>query len=248
MIMRTLSIQCVAIFFLSVAMKSVIAAHPFVTDDTSTQGRDNHQIELNTDWVRMHGANSRIASFIYSYGQRENVDLLVGVPAGVAAPAGLGNVTVGLKWRILESDHTSVAVRPEFILPTGDEDKELGSGHGGMALALIATHESGPWTFHGNAGLDVNRYRRKVAVAAHRNMRWRVSAAAAYQTAPRLAIVGDIGIARNSDPASRVNPVYFLTGLIYSPRKDLDLDAGVKFGLNHAEADRQIGIGLTSRF
>jgi hypothetical protein len=234
--------------FFSVAMKSVIAAHPFVTDDTSTQGRDNHQIELNTDWVRMHGANSRIASFIYSYGQRENVDLFIGVPAGVAAPSGIGNVTVGLKWRILESDHTSVAVRPEILLPSGGEDRELGSGRGGMALTLIATHESGPWTFHGNAGLDLNRYRQDAAIAAHRNGRWRMSAAAAYQTAPGLAVVSDIGIARNSDPASHVNPAYFLTGLIYSPRKDLDLDAGVKFGLNHAEANRQVGIGITSRF
>jgi hypothetical protein len=245
--MRTLPIPCIALL-LGVATKSAFATHPLITDDTSTQGQGNHQIEFNTDWLRASGTGSRITSLIYSYGQRDNVDLFVGVPAGVAAPSGIGNVMAGAKWRILESEHGSVALRPEVLLPSGDEDKELGSGHGGIAVTLIASHESGPWTFHGNAGLDVNRYKQDAARAAHRNMRWRVSAAAAYQTAPRLAVVGDIGIARNSDPTSHVNPAYFLTGLIYSPRKDLDLDAGVKFGLNHAEANRQIGIGLTSRF
>ena len=246
--MKPFRVHSVSAFFLTVVVKSAFAAHPLVTDDTGTQGQDGHQIEINTDWARSQGAGARIASLTYTCGWQEDLDLFAGVVAGVAAPAGIGNIALGAKWRFLENNGASVALRPEFLLPSPSEDKGLGSGSGGMALTLIVTQQAGRWTFHGNAGVDLNRYKRDTAIADNRNALWRVSAAAAYQAAPRVALVGDIGVARNSDAASRVNPAFILAGVVYSPRKDLDLDAGVKFGLNRAEADRQIGIGLTSRF
>jgi hypothetical protein len=248
--MKPFRVHSAAVFFLAVAAKSTFAAHPFVTDDTGTQGRGGHQLEFNTDWVRRQngGGGARIASSTYTWGWQEDLDLFASIAAGIAAPAGIGNITLGAKWRFLESDSSSVALRPEFLLPSPSEDKGLGSGSGGMALTLIATQEAGQWIFHGNAGVDLNRYRHDAAIADNRNALWRLSAAAAYRVTPGIALVGDIGVARNSDATSRVNPAFILAGVVYSPRKDLDLDAGVKFGLNRAEVDRQIGIGLTSRF
>jgi len=245
--MKPFRAHAAAVFLLTLVVKSAFAAHPLVTDDTGTQGRGGHQIELNTDWVRSQGAGARIASFTYTCGWHEDLDLFAGVAAGIAAPAGIGNITLGAKWRFLESDDTSVALKPELLSPSPSEDKGLGSG-GGMALTLIATQEAGRWTFHGNAGVDLNRYRHDAAIADNRNALWRLSAAAAYRAAPGIALVGDIGVARNSDATSRVNPAFILAGVVYSPRKELDLDASVKFGLNRAEVDRQIGIGITSRF
>lgn len=63
-----------------------------------------------------------------------------------------------------------------------------------------------------------------------------------------LKAVGNIGIERNPDKGSKTDPAFILAGLIYSLSKDLDIDVGVKAGLNEAESDYTILAGLTWRF
>jgi long-subunit fatty acid transport protein len=62
----------------------------------------------------------------------------------------------------------------------------------------------------------------------------------------------DTGIARNPDKLNDALPSYMLAGVIYSPNKNLDLNAGYMhgFGCNScaAQVERQFGVGLTWRF
>lgn len=237
-----------AALLLAISAGSALATHPFVSDDTATQGQGGQQIELNTDRERREGAHPHVATATYSYGLGDTLDVFLNVPVGITSPSGMGNVSLGAKWRFLEDESASLALKPEFLWRSPSEAKGLGAGRASMALALLGTYEAAPWTFVGTLAFALNRYEDPAIAAANRSVLWRLSAGFSYRAAPELALLGDIGVARDSDSASRIHPAFALTGLIYSPMKNLDLDIGLKFGLNRAEADRQFGAGLTFRF
>ncbi|MGZ9712133.1 transporter [Glaciimonas sp. GNP009] len=229
-------------------LQSAFAAHPLVTDDTSTQDVGNRQLEVNTDWYKKQGDFSHVADVTFTYGVLSNVDLISDVPSTLSSPRGVNDGSLGIKWRFYEQGPISLAIKPILVLPTGNQNRSLGTGRSSGALTLIGTVDMSPWMFHGNIGVNVNRYALASDRQSNRDALWRASAAVSYSLTPKCSLVGDIGITRNSDVMSTINPAFMLTGLIYSPNKDVDLDAGIKFGLNSAEVSHQLGVGLTWRF
>ncbi|GAC1523252.1 MAG: transporter [Collimonas sp.] len=241
-------------------MQAAHAAHPLVTDNTGTQDSNHQQIELNTDWLRQNDVHSHVVNFTYSYGLLENLDLYVNPPATVSSPSGINDIALGVKWRFLEVDDFSFALKPELTFPSGDPDQGLGHGETSMSLTLIGSYQSGDWAFSGNVAANYNRYRLLSDQQANRNVLWRASVAAIYEVTPKWSLAFDGGITSNSERASdssgdrhaSSNPGYLLTGVIYSPNPNLDLDAGIKFGIGcgacAAQTHRQLGAGITWRF
>ena len=231
------------------AMQHAMAAHPLVTDDAGTQGAGNHQIEINSDRATARDNSKQTSGDVtYTYGLTSRLDLFADQPFTVSAPRGINDTSLGLKWRFFENDATSVALKSSVSMANANDDKGFGSGRNNLSATLIASHETGPWGLHYNLGMGTNRFKSQDAQGGNRRMIWKTSAAATYAVTPQVKAVGDIGVARNADIANKQNPAYALTGLIYSPHKDLDLDVGMKFGLNNAEIKRQFGAGLTVRF
>lgn len=232
------------------AIPPAYAAHPLVTDDTGVQGEGRHQIELNTDWSRQAGQSGHIGSFIYTYGVTDKLDLFASVPQTFrsATGSGTGDVSLGAKWRFYDEEGLSLALKPEWLLPSGDADKGLGNGKSSAALTGIASYETGAWTFHGNVGTTFNRYQLAGDDASKRKLVWRASTAVWYSVQPQWKLVADIGVAQNQDKGNRTYPAYGLVGVIWSPNETVDLDLGTKFGLNKAEVTRQLGLGVTLHF
>ena len=52
----------------------------------------------------------------------------------------------------------------------------------------------------------------------------------------------------NPDKASDTDPAFILGGIVFSILKNLDLDVGVKGGLNHTATDYAILAGIAYRF
>lgn len=225
-----------------------MAAHPLVTDDTGTQGTGNHQLEFNTDRFRDSGLRNRVAAFTYTYGASPSLDLFANLPYSLSTPSGISDVSVGGKWRFWEQDTTSIAIKPELLLPSGNVERELGTGRTGLLTTLLMTHDAEPWTFHANIGFQLTRYRDALREEAVRRTIWRASAAATYAVSEQTVLVLDVGTARNAERAVRANPAFALVGVIFSPTPDVDVDFGVKVGMNRAEVNRQVGAGLTIRF
>jgi Putative MetA-pathway of phenol degradation len=228
------------------------AAHPLVTEDTGTQGQGRHQVEINTDWLRMEGSRARIGSFTYTYGASDPLDVFVTTPVTMSAPAGINDISVGAKWRLLEAGPVSFALKPEFFLPTGNEFKGLGNGYPGLALTFAGSVDSGPWQWHGNVAVTLNRYRMAADRATYRNAIWRASSAVSYAAGEKWRLLADVGIAREQDSSRDNGPVHLLAGVIYTPLPNFDLDAGIRFNRNcgrcSLSGDRQFGAGLTWRF
>lgn len=229
-------------------LQSAFAAHPLVSDDTNTQDIGNQQLEVNTDWFRKQGLPGHVVDVTYTYGMLSNVDLISDIPSTLSSPRGVSDGSFGIKWRFYEHGPISFAIKPALTFPTGNQNRGLGTGRMNGALTLIGTADMAPWVFSGNLGIYVNRYALALDRQNSRDDVWRASASVSYSLTSTLSAIADIGIARNSDVSSKTNPAFLLSGLIYSPNKDIDLDAGYKLGLNNAEVSHQLGVGLTWRF
>ncbi|MBN1548540.1 MAG: transporter, partial [Syntrophaceae bacterium] len=77
---------------------------------------------------------------------------------------------------------------------------------------------------------------------------WHASLAMEYSVLEKLRLVANIGADRNEDKSSQTNPGWIIGGIVYSLTDYLDLDAGVKAGLNDVAPDYSLLAGLTWSF
>jgi hypothetical protein len=242
------------------------AAHPLITDDAGTQGKGKFLLELNgqasyekTDSVDDAGANIKTKEreselkAALTYGILDNVDVVFGVPyqwkktkendATVSDVNGGADLSLEVKWRFYEKDGLSFALKPGLTLPTGDEDKDLGTGRVTGSLYFIATKEINPWAFHVNLG-----YKRNENKLNQRDDIWHTSLAGELKVVNDLKLVANIGAERNTEKSSHTNPAFLLGGFIYSIRENVDIDLGIKIGLNETEKDVACLGGIAMRF
>ncbi len=246
---------------LAVVATPALAILPLITDDTGTQrpNKTTHEVEFSHDRLRDSDAGvtakAGVTGFTYTYGISDPLDIYIGttharvtIDPGAFKVSGMGDTGVGIKWRFYDKDNLSFAIKPQITFATGDENKGLGTGRTSGALTLIAAYEAEPVTWLANVAYTRNNYKLAADDAALRRDLVRVSAAALVKVHEKARSFADLGSATNPDRASSKRPAYFLTGLIYSPNKDIDFDLGVKFGISNPEVDRTGSIGATFRF
>ncbi len=237
------------------------AAHPLVTDDTGTQGKGHIQIELDSEFtydredengVTTKETGGEVATVI-SYGITDTMDIVFSLPYQwsetkeaeevAAREDGIADMSLDLKWRFYEKDGLSFAVKPGITLPTGNDGKGLGAGRVTYGLYVIATKAIEPWTFHINLG-----YRRNENKLDEREDIWHASLASEFVIVKGLKAVANIGAEENPDRTSRTSPAFILGGLIYSLTDSVDIDFGMKKGLNRTETDYTALVGMALRF
>jgi hypothetical protein len=243
-----------------------LAAHPLSTDDTGTQGDRGRQLELTAEHGRDASSSGGATSLDHAgqagvtlaLGIGDAVDLVVGLPTAwgrsrldgalVSEQVGVADASAEVKWRFFTRGGFSAAVKPGLSLPTGDPRDGLGSGRPGYGLTLIATQEAGPVTLHANAGWShADFVFPEDAATVHRDG-WSASLAAASQVAGDLQLVAEVGAATPADRGATTWPAFALLGAVWSPLEQLDLDAGVRAGLNDAETDLTVLAGAAWRF
>jgi hypothetical protein len=232
-----------------------VAAIPLLTDDTETQGKGKLQLELLGEYANdREEIISDKGAFLatLTYGIADPVDIAINIPyqswrssdSGLETTgSGLSDLAIELKWRFYEKEGFSLALRPGFIIPTGDNQKNIGSGMMRYYLIFITSKEMNPWSFHLNLA-----YIRNNNTENDRTDIWHTSFASTVKMVKKLKLVGEIGIESNPAPSSTNPPAYILGGLIWSPKGNLDLGLGVKAGLTNSETDIAIRGGITWRF
>lgn len=235
--------------------------HPLITDDTGTQGKGKTQIELTGQYdhddekgVKSENWEAKAA---LSYGLFDSLDLVFEAPyswtstkdaEGTIRNDGPADLSVAVKWRFFEREGLSFALKPSVTLPTGDEDKGLGSGRSSYGITTIATYSKDPWAFHLNLGIAHNDYKLQADEDANRRDIWNASFATEFQVAKGVRLVANVGTERNSDVESDTHPAFALGGIIFSLSESIDIDAGIKWGLNGPEPDISLLAGLAFRF
>jgi hypothetical protein len=244
-------------FFTACLLSSqAFAAIPLITDDTGTQGKGKFQLELFGEYASdkeeiVTNKNSNFSATL-TYGIIDPVDIILTVPyaswrtensESAAKGNGIGDMSFEAKWRFYEKDGFSFALKPGFTFPTGDHEKDLGTGKMTYHLFVIASKEMNPWAFHINLA-----YIRNENKEDDRKNIWHASLAATVDVMKNLKLVGDLGVESNPERSSTNPPAYLLGGLIWSLRENFDIGLGVKGGLTKPEPDIAIRGGITWRF
>ncbi len=256
MLKKALSLAVAAAIFSAPAF----AAMPLVTDDTGTQGKGGLQLETGLERQRATVAGTTTTAWLsaaaLTFGLGDRVDLVAGVPwtlqtveaAGRSvSDNGIGDLALQLKWRFaeLEEGRFSIAVKPCITIPAGNEEQGFGTGKVTAGALLIATHRGALGALHLNLGYTRNSYRIEAQEAASRKAIWHASVAGELQVSGTLRAIADSGLDTNRDSGKGTHPAYLLGGVIYSPSERLDLDLGVKGGLNDAQPATSLLAGAT---
>lgn len=245
--------------FIVITMAAAInlyAAHPLITDDTGTAGKNGIQIEFAFE--RGHEKEDGVtektfeAGATLTYGILDSLDIVLGVPyqfikievAGTnSTEKGISDISLDMKWRFFKTAVLNLAVKPGVSFPSGEEEKGLGTGKIGYSGYLISTAEMGAFAVHFNAG-----YGRNNNEADEEKNIWHGSLACEYSIIDSFKLVADIGVETNTDREGSENPAYVLGGAVYKINDKIAIDAGVKFGLNKPETDYTLLGGLTVSF
>ncbi|KHK59296.1 hypothetical protein PI86_08120 [Burkholderia sp. A9] len=227
------------------------AAHPLVSDDTGTQGNANWQLEFNGEQTSKQDENGRhqLWNATLTRGFGEHVDLYVNAPYTHLQTrtddhgAGIGDVEIGMKWRFVERGPLSLALKPQVTMPTGNDDRGLGTGRVGTGATLLAQADVARVSLLANAGLAYQPNRQGDLRSV-----WAVSAAALYKATDNVQLVADIGLSRNTESTAGANPAFVIAGAIYSPKPWLDLDVGYRHGLNDQTYRHSVMGGVTARW
>lgn len=235
----------------------VLAYHPLLTEDTETQGAGKHQIEFALDATRdRSGAatqRSEQVGLVYAYGLGKSLDVELGIPhlrlrsddgAGATTVArGFGDASIELKWKYYEKDGFTLGLKPGLTLASGDAGRGLGQGRANYGAVLMAGYESGRWEFYGHLGVRTNRN-----TLGERQSLYQASALTIWEAAERFWLTAEAGKLRQPDPALRRNPAFLGIAAIWGPTKDVDLDIGLRRGLNGVATDRVLSAGATVRW
>jgi len=77
---------------------------------------------------------------------------------------------------------------------------------------------------------------------------WHASLAGEWKLTKKFKIVGNIGVDRSPDTGTSIDPVFLLGGLVYSLSDKIDLDLGLKRGLNDSLYDFTLIGGISIKF
>jgi hypothetical protein len=219
------------------------AAHPLITEDTGTQGKGGWQLELNGETSRDAGNNGKAAAATLSYGVLENADLQVtGTYQDIGTASGRGDSAIDLKWRFWESGALSLGLKPGITLPTGRDERGIGTGKTTYGSLFIVSYEQERWALHSHVG-----YRKNRNSQSQRESLMHFSVSPWLKPVEGLKLVADFSWDTNPDPASNVKVRQRVLGAIYSITKNFDVDAGVRRG-NEPAIDRAVMAGITLRW
>lgn len=246
---------------------SGLAFQPLVTDDTGTQGEDGNQLEfcVNRDREESAGTtnSTRTLPFTYTRGLSDALDVFVSanhtrLTSSVQGSdaSGSGNSSLGFKWRFHENEasKTSLALKPELLLPVSaaKEAAGLGAGRSSYALTLILTQETGFGAVHANLAAGRNRYRDTLSSPDPDTSTWRASIAPVWDIGQDWKLALDVGgEIEKAATGNKSRSNFVEIGAIYSPNKDLDLAFGILRRAGDETPDTRVysvTAGLTWRF
>ena len=232
------------------------AAHPLITEDTGTQGQGNRQLELTLEYGHDEAADAEEdaadLAAVFSYGLRDNLDLMLSLPfaradtladGSTTKVQGLGDIGLDAKWRFYEEGPLSVALKAGGSFATGDETQGLGTGKSNFGVNLVASYEAAQWGGHLHLG-----YLQNHNVHDERDVIHHASVALTYLVNEGLKLVVDLG-RFTAKERSFDEDIRFLTlGAIYGVSDDVDVDIGLKHGLSDPETDTTLQLGIALRF
>jgi len=159
---RTPALAVLALALFPVAAR---AGPPYLTDDPDPVAYHHWELYLASQWdhIDRHAASGSLPHLEVNFGAADGTMLHLLVPAAYLTSAedgatyGLSDMELGANIRLVEEGpgRPQVGTFPIVTLPTGSEDRGLGSGQVEVFLPVWLMKTMGPWTFDGGGGLHI---------------------------------------------------------------------------------------------
>lgn len=153
----------------AVCLPVILAGPPFATDDPEPVEYRHWEFYLASQHAKTaNGWSGAHAQVEVNYGAISNLQLHLIAPLAYDAPTqghqhyGYGDTELGVKYRFIQETASvpQIGVFPLFEIPTGDADKNLGSGHVQAFLPVWLQKSWGiegrEWTTYGGGGYHIN--------------------------------------------------------------------------------------------
>jgi hypothetical protein len=207
----------------------VQAERPTVATHAHTVAPGYFELESGVEGDRVaEGTRAWFAPNVLKVGLASHMQLNVSSSAfksGAEQSSGIGDVTVGLKWRLLD-DHPLLgdfALLPAIKFANGSADKGTGSGTRDLGLTVIVSHSIG------NVDMDLNAVYTRVgssgATPATDAALW--TASFGFPVAGQLSWVAELFGAPTIDGSNTPSSAAFLTGPTWLVSPAFNLDVGV---------------------
>jgi hypothetical protein len=211
---RAITGTAAALGVLSIAL----AGPPFRTDDPVPVDYQHWEIYAFSQGTQASGSNNGVSPGVeVNYGILSNTMVHLILPAASYASAdgqtswGYGDTELGVKYRFLNGGPSGsglmVGTFPLVILPTGNANLGLGSGHTQAFLPIWLQKNFGPWTTYGGGGYWINR-------GTGNKDYWFVGWLLQRQVTDRLALGGEV-FYQTADAVDSVDSAGFNLGGIY---------------------------------
>lgn len=143
------------------------AGPPFRTDDPEPVAYRHWEIYGFSAATHLHGDTAGILPGVeINYGAAPNLQLHIVAPLAFDKPSGngmqygRGDTEFGIKYRFIQEDEEGwrpqVGIFPQIEAPTGDADRNLGTGHTRQFLPVWLQKSFGDWTTYGGGGYWFN--------------------------------------------------------------------------------------------
>lgn len=158
------------------------AGVPFVTDDPDTPDKGHFEINVAGQYtLNRNEQTGNIPSVEVNYGLTDHIELHILLPlafehpVGGASVSGLGDIELGVKYRFLDDDdegwQPAIAFAPSILVPTGNANRDLGSGRTQAFLPIWLSKDIGKFTVFGGGGYQINPGAGKSQLVVHRRGR-----------------------------------------------------------------------------
>ena len=220
------------------------------TDDPGTVAPKNVEVEISGEYAKSAEGGETGLSIAATTGILQNLDFGLTLPYTITDPdagggeSGIGDLEAGLKFRFLEGEgaRPALALTAGASIPTGDEDKGLGSGEVDLSAALVAGFEFKPVNLYVNLGYgrltsaDTDAGEKADIFSASAAVEWAVTEPFAVNAEFLYESAGADG-----DDA----PLAVTAGAAYTFSDMIALDGGVRIGLSDAAPDWGLFATLT---
>jgi hypothetical protein len=207
---------------------------PFVTDDPEPVEYQHSEMYIASEQLHSKKDNTTTPLVEYNYGALPDLQLSITVPyvfdraQGLPRQQGLGDITLGVKYRFLQEtdSHPMMAIYPSIVTANGDASKGLGNGGSQIFLPVWIQKSWGDWQTYGGGGYWINN-------ATHADNHWNFGWALQKNISEKLMVGGEIF--RESEELSADSATGFGLGSTYN----LDQHNRLLFSINHSFSHRR---------
>jgi len=204
----------------------------FVADKLYVQDKGEWYFVLEGAYAKASDEKEYEASLEVIYGLTDTWQVSAEVPYVWINPDdgddhnGVGDIELAIGYNFIQERDYAAAVNFKVALPTGDEDRDLGSGQFRYIPQLQGAMRAGPVELYGTVGMEFGDEHDDI---------FTYSVAAAYPIEKFIPLIELTGEAGNGEDVLYATPGVYWTGI-----EGMEFGLGVPIGITDDSADYQV--------